>query len=356
MTARQSTPPTNAQPPNHPSNGQPSGRPRGPVKTPAYLWMDGRLVPWDEASVHPSRLGWSTIGAVFEGIKAYWNEAEGKLYGWQFAEHYDRFQQSMRLERMRPDFTPEQLVEASVELLRANDAHEDTYVRPLAWHADATWFGHMEDSRTGIVITTAPFTSGLGSGKAVRACVSSWTRVGDNQLSPRIKCISNYQNSRMALLEATLNGYDQPIILNSQGRVTEGPAACIFIVRDGVVITPSLTSGILESITRTAVLRLCRDELGLPTEEREVDRTELYVAEEIFFCGTGAEIMPVCEVDHYRVGPADSAGGAAGMGPLTAQIEQLFHAVVRGTQHGYGYWRTPIHTPIHEAVRATASV
>jgi branched-chain amino acid aminotransferase len=218
-------------------------------------------------------------------------------------------------------------------------------VRPLAWHADATWFGHHEESRTGIVITTAPFTSILGSGKAIRACVSSWTRVGDNQLSPRIKCLSNYQNSRKALLEAVLDGYDQPIILNAQGKVTEGPASCVFIVRDGVVITPALTSGILESITRTAVLRLCKEELGVPTQEREVDRTELYVAKEIFFCGTGAEIMPVGEVDHYVV-------GAGGVGPITSRIERVFHDVVRGRKPGYDFWRVPI----YQAAKVPAGV
>ncbi|CAA9235649.1 MAG: Branched-chain amino acid aminotransferase [uncultured Chloroflexi bacterium] len=324
----------------------------GGARTPRFLWMDGELVAWEQATFHASRLGWSTIGGVFEGIKAYWNpsagsgqspsagsrhgQAAGELYGWQLAEHYARFESSMRLERMRPAFTPEQLVQASVELLRANECREDTYVRPLAWHADATWFGHMEDSRTGIVITTAPFKSVLGSGAAIRACVSSWTRVGDNQLSPRIKCFSNYQNSRMALLEATLDGYDQPILLNQQGKVTEGPASCLFIVRDGVVITPSLTSGILESITRMAVLRLCRDELGLPTQERDVDRTELYVADEVFFCGTGAEITAVGEVDHYRI-------GNGGVGPLTGRIERLFHDVVRGRHQGYAFWRLPVY-------------
>ncbi|HEX2033370.1 MAG TPA: branched-chain amino acid transaminase [Chloroflexota bacterium] len=310
--------------------------PAGAGDTPKYLWMDGALVPWEQATIHASRLGWSTMGAVFEGIKAYWNEAEGELYGWQFMEHYQRFAASMRMQRMRPEFTPAQLVEASTELLRANECRADTYVRPLAWHADATWFGHLEESRTGIVITTAPFTSVLGSGKAIRACVSSWTRVGDNQLSPRIKCISNYQNSRMALLEAHLDGYDQPILLNSQGKVTEGPASCLFIVRDGVAITPSLTSGVLESITRTAVLRLCRDELGLPAQEREIDRTELYIADEIFFCGTGAEITPVGSVDHYQVGDGS-------VGRLTARIERLFHDVVRGRHPGYAFWRRPIY-------------
>jgi branched-chain amino acid aminotransferase len=307
--------------------------------------MDGRIMPWEQATIHASTLGWSTMGAVFEGIKAYWNDAEGELYGWQFLEHYQRFAVSMKLERMRPEFSAEQFVEASCELLRANDCRADTYVRPLAWHKDATWFGHLEDSRTGIVITTAPFGSILGSGKTVRTCVSSWTRIGDNQLSPRIKCISNYENSRRALLEAVLNGYDQPILLNSLGKVTEGPASCIFIVRDGVAITPSLTSGVLESITRTAILRLCRDELGIPTQEREIDRTELYVADEVFFCGTGAEVMPVGSVDHYRV-------GTGGVGPLTARIERLFHDVVRARHPGYAFWRTPLYATgrVHTAV------
>jgi branched-chain amino acid aminotransferase len=313
-------------------------------QTPKFLWMDGRLVPWEEASVHPSRLGWSTIGAVFEGIKAYWNEADQELYGWQFAEHYARFQQSMRFERMRPDFTPAQLVEASGELLRANGCRSDTYVRPLAWHPDVTWFGHHEESRTGIVITTAPFASILGSGKTVRTCVSTWTRVGDNQLSPRVKCLSNYQNSRKALLEAVLDGYDQPIILNALGKVTEGPASCVFLVRDGVVITPALTSGILESITRTAVLRLCKEELGIPTLEREVDRTELYVADELFFCGTGAEIMPISEVDHY-------VAGDGGVGEITGKIEKVFHEVVRGRHPGYGEWRIPVYAGAKVAAR-----
>jgi branched-chain amino acid aminotransferase len=298
--------------------------------------MDGRLVPWEEATVHASRLGWSTIGGVFEGIKAYWNAGEGELYGWQLAEHYQRFAVSMRLERMQPEFSPDQLVAASAALLRANECRTDTYVRPLAWHMDATWFGDLRDSRTGIVITTAPFTSVLGSGKAIRACVSSWTRVGDNQLPPRAKCFSNYQNSRLALLEAAFNGFDQPILLNSQGKVTEGPASCLFMVRDGTVVTPSLTSGVLESITRTAVLRLCRDELGLPAVEREIDRTELYVADEVFYCGTGAEVTPVGEVDHYVV-------GSGGVGPLTARIERLFHDVVRGRHAGYAFWRTPVY-------------
>lgn len=313
---------------------------------PKYVWLDGQLVPWEQATVHVSTLGWSTMSAVFEGIKAYWNPEQAELYGWQFREHYARFAASMRFMRMTPAFSPEDLVQASLDLLRANACQEDTYVRPLAFFRDATWFGALEDSPTSIVITTAPFTSVLGSGRTIRACVSSWTRLGDNQMAPRIKCISNYHNSRLALVEARQHGYDQPILLNSAGKVTEGPASCVFIVRNGVAITPSITSGILESITRTTILRLCREVLGIPTQEREIDRTELYLADEIFFCGTGAEVLPVGEIDGYIVGDGR-------IGPITAAIERLFHDLVRGRDSRYPEWRLPVY---RQAERPLSSV
>ena len=300
-----------------------------------YVWLDGRLIPWEQATVHATILGWSTMGAVFEGIKAYWNDDQRRLYGWQFREHYERFDESMRMQRMEVSFTPDDLVQASGELLRANDPQEDVYVRPLAYHADANWFGTLSDSRTSVLIWTRPFDSVLGTDAVVSAGVSSWTRVSDNSLSPRIKCISNYQNSRLALIEANRHGYDQPILLNAGGKVTEGPASCLFIVRDGVAITPSITSGILESITRTSLLRICRETLDIPVAEREVDRTELYIADEVFYCGTGAEITPVGSVDGFQIG--DGA-----IGPITARIERIFHDIVRGRTDAYAEWRTPV--------------
>ncbi len=301
-----------------------------------YMWIDGHLVPWEEATVHASTLGWSTMGAVFEGIKAYWNADQQELYGWQFREHYQRFAASMKLMRMQVPFSVDDLVQASVELLRANACRTDTYVRPIAWHREATWFGSMLGEPASVAISTAPFTSVLGSGKAIRAMVSSWTRLSDNMMSPRIKCISNYQNSRMALIEANLRGYDQPIILNALGKVAEGPASCLFIVRHGVAITPSITSGVLESITRDTILQLCCERLGIPTMEREIDRTELYIADEVFFCGTGAEITPVSSVDDYVIGDG-------GIGPVTRAIEQAFHDLVRGRSPDYAHWRTPVY-------------
>jgi branched-chain amino acid aminotransferase len=307
-----------------------------------YLWWNGTVVPWEEAKIHVTVLGWSSLGGVFEGIKAYWNDQQRELYALQFAEHYDRFLDSMRLQRMALRWGARELAEASIELLRANEVRHDAYVRPIAYFGEATWFSTCAESSTDVFIWTTPFESVLGSGRTVTACVSSWTRLNDNMMSPRIKCISNYQNSRMALIEAHRHGYDVPILLNDQQKVTEGPAACLFIVRGRVAITPAVTSGILESVTRRTLLQMCREDLGIPTEEREVDRTELYVADEVFFCGTGAEIQPVVAVDGYRVG-----GG--GIGPITRRIEAAYHAMVRGRSR-HDQWRTPVYGSVTAGV------
>lgn len=303
--------------------------------TPKFIWLNGELVPWADAQVHVTILGWSTLGAVFEGIKAYWNRDQEELYGLQFAEHYRRFLYSMRFQRLESRWTADDLAAASVELLRANQVREDSYVRPLAYFGDTTWFSTCAESRTHCFIWTIPFRSVLGSGATVRACVSTWTRLADNMMPPRIKCISNYQNSRMALIEAVRHGYDTPILLNDRGKVTEGPASCLFIVRDGVAITPSINSGILESVTRRTILKICRDELLIPTEEREIDRSELYVADEAFFCGTGAEVQAVSEIDGYKMGSGQ-------IGPVTARIEHAFHEMVRGDS-SHSHYRTAIY-------------
>lgn len=300
-----------------------------------YVWMDGKLVPWAEATVHVSLVGWSTMSGIFEGIKAYWDPAAGQLHAWQFREHYRRFASSMKLMRMQPEFGAEDLVRASIDLIRANDCRGDTYIRPIAYF-EATWFGAMDDCQTRIYICTESFTSRFGADRSIAACVSSWTRVSDNSLSPRIKCISNYQNSRLALVDARLAGYDSAILLNAAGTVAEGPASCLFLVRDGALITPSVTSGILESITRAAIIRIAREVFDLPVVERAVDRTELYIADELFFCGTGAEIAPITSVDRHQVGDGR-------IGPITARIGDLYHRLVRGQDARYPEWRLAVY-------------
>jgi branched-chain amino acid aminotransferase len=309
------------------------------VAHPPYLWLNGKLVRWEDATVHVSLLGWSTMSAVFEGIRAYANPDEDQLYAHQLNEHYRRFARSIKVQRMNCPWSTEELIAASVELLRANAYRGDTYLSPLAYLGDATFYSSQLESSTHIRIIAHPTSSHLGSGRTVRACVSSWTRISDNVMSPRTKAIANYQNSRLAAVEAKQNGYDQPILLNPQGKVTEGSASCLFFVRDGVAITPSTTSGILESVTRATILQLCQESLRIPTQEREVDRTELYVADEAFFCGTGAEVTPIASIDGYDIGDGK-------IGPLTSRIEALFHRIVRGRETAYSHWSTPVYAPV----------
>lgn len=303
--------------------------------TPAYLWLSGRLVPWAEATVHISMVGWPAIGAVFEGIRAYWHAERRELYVFRLEEHMRRFALSMKLMRMTPTFTTRQLSDAVCELLRANEVQEDAYCQPLAFTGGQVWGSRAAtDQVPEIVITTRPSPSGLLSGRVSTAGVSSWTRISDNVLPPRIKALPNYANSRLASHEAQHRGYDQPIFLNSVGKVAESTGSCLFIVRDGVAITPPITASILESITRDAVIRLLRD-LDVRVQEREVDRTELYIADEVFFCGTAMEVHPAIEVDGYQIGDGRP-------GPVLTRLEKLFHDVVRGIDSRYAEWRTKV--------------
>jgi branched-chain amino acid aminotransferase len=302
---------------------------------PTYLWLSGRLVPWDEATVHISMIGWPAVGAVFEGIRAYWNAEKRELYVFRLQEHMRRFSTSMKLMRMTPSFSGDQIAAALCELLRANEIAEDAYCQPLAFTGGSLWGSRAGDvSVPDIVVTTRPSSSGLLSGRVSTAGVSSWTRISDNVLPPRIKAIPNYANSRLASYEAQQNGYDQPIFLNTAGKVAEGSGSCLFIVRDGVAITPPITASVLESITRDACIHLLRD-LDVPVQERDMDRTELYIADEVFFCGTAMEVHPVVQVDGYQVGEGT-------FGPVATRLERVFHDVVRGIDSRYPAWRTRV--------------
>ena len=236
----------------------------------------------------------------------------------------------------RSDYSTETLTTATVDLLRANDAREDTYIRPLVYTGDTNGkrFAQLAP-RAEVLINTHGMPSHLLTGMTQRAKVSSWTRISDNVMPPRVKNISNYRNGQLAGNEARLDGYDVAFLLNPQGKVSEAPGACVMIIRNGVLITPGVTSGILESITRDALMVLAEEVLGFEVMERDVDRTELYLADEIFTCGTAAEISPIVEVDHYEVGDG-------GIGPITSQLEQVFHDVLRGRESRYSHWRTPV--------------
>jgi branched-chain amino acid aminotransferase len=301
---------------------------------PKYIWVDGKIVPWNEATVHISNLGTSGVSSVFEGVRAYWNAAQKKLFVFQLDAHLERFAQSIRLMRMNQAISNVQIKQGLLELVRANGYTDDTYIRPFAFVDSPTFSGSaVMDAR--IVLSTQIWVSKLKKGQLANACVSSWTRNSDNAMPPRIKASSNYLNSRYAGEEARRNGYDLAILLNSNGKVSEAPGATLLLVREGKVIAPSITSNILESITRETIIQLCRGPLNIPVVERDVDRTELYIADEAFACGTGAELQPIVSVDRLPVGLAQQ-------GAITTRIENLYHDLVRGIDTRYPEWRTEI--------------
>jgi branched-chain amino acid aminotransferase len=306
---------------------------------PDYLWLNGEQLPWSEATVHVSELGWSTVGGVFEGIRGYWNQEQEELYVFRLQEHLERLARSMKLVRLPLDYTLESLSSAVVDLLKANDEQADTYIFPMAYMQDSyrTRYDRPEIT-TSLHILTKPMASHLGSGIKQRAKVSSWRRISEDVMPPRVKNLSNYRNGQLSRMDAILDGFDTAVILNTHGKVAEAPGACLMFVRDGKVVTPDLTSSVLESITRDALITLIREELDLEIEERTVDRTELYVADEIFLCGTAAEITPVISLDHYEIG--DGA-----IGPVTTRLERVFEDVLRGREPRYSHWRTPVGIP-----------
>ena len=306
-------------------------------ESPKYLWHAGELVEWDQATVHVSMLGWTAISAVFEGIRAYWDSDRQELRIFQLEAHLKRLFQSMKIMRMTSPHSKEELTEAISSLLRANECRDDVYIQPLAYFAGGIpgYLAVLEQPGV-VLMTSRPAPSNLASSKVSHCNISSWSRISDNVMPPRAKAITNYQNSRYVSTESRINGYDFGIILNQDGKVSEASYACIYIIRDGVAITPLISSGILESITRESLKQLLEQELKVPVVEREVERTELYVADEVFICGTSVELQPVGSVDRYKVGDGQ-------VGPITARLQSLFDRVVRGGHPGYADWCTPVY-------------
>ena len=305
-------------------------------ETPAYLWHAGGLVEWDKATTHITNIAWPSISMVFEGIRGYWSPRRQEVYLFHLEAHLKRLWQSMKLMRMTSSYSKEELARAIMEVVKANGYKGDVYISPYAYFREGVpgYIG-VKDMPSEVLITCRPAPSNLGTNLVAHCCISSWTRIADNVMPPRAKAIANYQNSRLVSTEATLNGYDFGIILNGQGKVSEAAYACIFIVRDGVAITPPHSAGILESITRATGIELLRD-MGVPVEERDVDRTELYIADEAFLCGTSVELRPVPSVDRYVLG--DGA-----VGPVTRQLQERFHQAVRGEDPRYARWLTPVY-------------
>lgn len=293
---------------------------------------NGRAIPFEEAKVHALSVGLAYGASVFEGIRAYMNPATGRLSVFRLEEHLIRLDQGMKFMRFEDPPAREVLRRGVLDSIRANAPDDDCYIRLQVQIEDR---GSMASTgAVGWVCAAIPRARSPKRESGVAACVSSWTRIADNTMPARIKATANYHAGRIATLQARADGYDTPIILTREGKVSETAGACLFLVRDGVLITPSRENDILESVTRDTVLTLAAEN-GLPTQERRADRTELYVADEVFVCGTGQELLPVTSVDRLPV-------GAGRPGPTTMRLQAAYEAVVRGTTDAHAAWRTPV--------------
>ena len=300
------------------------------------IWMNGRLVSQAEAVLPVNSAAVFYATNVFEGLRAYWNPADEELYCFRLEEHFARLRESMKMMRFTVPYSDEDLFNAAREVLAGNEVREDIHMHLVAYVVGA---GMDATTPTGLYIN--PRRRGrIAEDSGLRCCVSSWARTSDNAIPIRLKCGANYQNGRLALLQAKADGYHAPIFLNQRGEVAEGTGASFFMVRKGKLVTPPVTSDILESITRATLIEdICPDILGLDVVERDIARTELYVAEEAFFCGSGYEVTPIVSIDRFPLGDG-------GVGPITQRLLTAYMNVVRGTDTRCPEWRTPVYSAV----------
>ena len=271
----------------------------------------------------------------FEGIRAYWSARQQRLNVFRMPEHFERMRRNARMLHMALPHPVDELCAITVELLRRNGFTTDVYVRPLVYKANEEIGIRFHNLRDAFMIVTVPFGAYMDTTGGIRCQVSSWRRMDDNIAPARSKSTGIYVNSALAKTEACLNGFDEAIVLTQSGNVSEGSAENIFLLRDGVLVTPPITENIVEGITRRTLMTLAPDELGVPVVEREVDRTELYIADEVFLCGTGAELSPVIEIDRRPVGDGE-------IGQVTRRLQELYFAVCKGEDDRYASWLTPV--------------
>ena len=295
------------------------------------VYFNGEYVPWAAAKVHVFAPVIKYGAGVFEGICAYPSASGMNVF--RLDAHLARLEYSQRVMRFERVFSAEEMVEPVLEVVRRNAFTETVHLRPTVYVDGAGESGSL--GPIGVYVTGVPVPRSAKVEAGCRVQVSSWQRLADVSMPTRVKANANYNNSRFASVQARNDGYDTAVMLNAKGHVAEGPGMCIFMVRGGRLVTPSITSSILESVTRDTVLTLGRDELGLEAEERDVDRSELYAADELFFCGTAWEVTPIVAVDGLNVG--DGAPG-----PVTRKLQAAYFDLVEGRTADARGWLTPV--------------
>lgn len=300
-----------------------------------YVFMNGEYIEADKASL-PVRTHAFLYGtSVFEGIRAYYNKDENQLYAFRMKEHYERLFNSCKIFHMDPKYTIDEYIQITKDLLKKNDYHTDVYIRPNVYKSAQKIGPGLYDNEDSVLIFSFAFGDYIDTSNGLKVCVSNWRRVDDNAIPPRAKVAGSYANTALIKTDAHNMGFDDAIVLSQDGTVTEGSAMNFFIVQKGKLITTRTTDNILEGITRNTVLEIAK-KLGIETVERDIDRTELYISDEAFYCGTGAQISPITSIDHRPLGDGK-------IGPVSTAIQNLYFDVVKGRVEEYKKWCTPVY-------------
>lgn len=308
------------------------------------VFFRGRFMPYEEATLPITTHALHYGTGCFEGIRGYWHAARGELYLLKLREHYERMHRSCRILKIQLPYGVDELCRLTVELVRRNGWREDVYVRPIAFKAAASIRLGLRELEDAFAVFAFPMGAYVDRDRGLHCCVSAWVRPDDNALPVRAKVTGSYINACLASDEARQNGFDEAILLTADGHVSEAASSNLFVVRQGTLLTPPPSDGILEGITRAAVLEIARD-LGIPVVERSIDRTELYAADEVFLTGTAVEVAPVTRIDHRPVGTGE-------IGPVTRRIREVYARAARGEEPRYAHWLQPVYATAESGAAA----
>lgn len=303
---------------------------------PNYAYFNGRIVPFAEATVSVMSHAFNYGTGVFGGLRGYWNEEEGELFLFRPNDHFERLRQSASLIRIEVPHSAQELTNILRELLRTEGYRQNCYIRPLAYKSSELIGVRLHDVEDAFTMFALPFGQYVDNEEGLHVCFSAWRRVDDNAIPARGKITGAYANSALIKSDALLAGYDEALVLTQEGHLSEGSAANVFMVRRGELVTPPISADLLEGITRRSIIQLAQERLNLPVVEREIDRTEVYLADELFMCGTGVQMAAITRVEHRAIGSGQ-------MGPVTQRLRDLFFRVVRGQEPQYRDWLLPVY-------------
>jgi branched-chain amino acid aminotransferase len=298
-------------------------------------FFKGKIVPFETATISIMTHAFNYGTGCFEGIRGYWNEAESKMYILKLKEHYQRLLYSCRMLQIKPAMSLQEMMEATVKLVKSNNYRQDVYIRPLAYKSEAKIGLGLRGIEDDFAIFLAPFGNYLDVSSGIKVCISKYRRLSEHSLPVGAKFTGTYFNSSLAQAEAKGRGFAEAIMLSSKGNVAEGSGENLFMVKKGKLITPGLTDDLLPGITRRAVMELAKNELGIKSIEKTFKPAELYKADEMFFCGTGAQISPIVQVEKKKI-------GSGMVGPVTKALQDIYFRAVRGEIKKYQKWLTPV--------------